>query len=280
METANYAAMKQYQSFNAIEEMNTSIREFLYNYSHEIPKSAVECIKVLSRYACKIIGVAWIKIDTLATILSVSRSTVERALRLLKKHGIIQSIPTFRKGKGGNGCNVYIIKKLHDLKELPSNDVPNEVGKMKGRTSITNLDNSKADSVKLQSETESIKATLSRRINKPNNVNEPSLNDLDNSFTPGNVQNEFIQATKPFLNAIDTFKLWSRVLIAYRKVSLEKPLYEVIDCAISAFKQSVFAKKVGRIKSTFEGYFYTICYANLVVEKRRECKHLLYDFLK
>jgi hypothetical protein len=61
---------------------------------------------------------------------------------------------------------------------------------------------------------------------------------------------------------------------------LDKSLCEVVDVAISAFKQSVFAKKMNKIRSTFEGYFYSLVYTGLVVEKRRECKHLFYDFLE
>jgi hypothetical protein len=85
---------------------------------------------------------------------------------------------------------------------------------------------------------------------------------------------------EPFMNAVDTVKLWNRVLTAYKKTKLEKPLQEVIDGVISAFKQTVFAKKMNKIRSTFEGYFYSVVYAGLVVEKRRECKHLFYDFLE
>jgi hypothetical protein len=110
------------------------------------------------------------------------------------------------------------------------------------------------------------------------NVIEPSVDELDNSYTPANVDQEFIQATKPFMNAVDTYKLWNRVLIliAYKKTKIEKPLCDVV---VDAFKQSVFSKKLRKIRSTFEGYFYSVVYAGLVVEKRRECKHLFYDFL-
>ncbi|MDQ0226090.1 hypothetical protein [Metabacillus niabensis] len=63
-------------------------------------------------------------------------------------------------------------------------------------------------------------------------------------------------------------------------MKLKKDLEAVIDRVIYAFKQTVFAKKCGKINSTFEGYFYTILYSELIVEKRKEMKGAFYDFLR
>ena len=66
-------------------------------------------------------------------------------------------------------------------------------------------------------------------------------------------------------------------MTAYRKSKLEKPLEDVIDIIISAFKQTVFMQKAGEIHTTFEGYFYSVVYANLVVTKRQEYRHFGFD---
>jgi hypothetical protein len=86
---------------------------------------------------------------------------------------------------------------------------------------------------------------------------EPSVDELDNSYTLANVDQEFIQATKPFMNAVDTYKLSNRVLIliAYKKAKIEKPLCDVVDVVVDAFKQSVFAKKLGRLDQHLKGTF-------------------------
>lgn len=117
--------------------------------------------------------------------------------------------------------------------------------------------------------------------NNNNNViegrNKPIL---DSSFVPGFVEQEFVKTAAPFFNATQIYKLWLRVLIAYRKSQVNRPLAEVIGVVCKAFKETVFLYKQGKIHKSFESYFYRLCETYLAVEKRRENKHLLYNFLE
>ncbi|MFC3884456.1 helix-turn-helix domain-containing protein [Bacillus songklensis] len=65
-------------------------------------------LKTLSRYACKIVGAAFLKVDTIAQLTEIAKRTVQRALKLLESYGVIERRATVRKG-GGNGHNVYFI---------------------------------------------------------------------------------------------------------------------------------------------------------------------------
>ncbi|MEH7391448.1 hypothetical protein [Bacillus sp. JJ1474] len=62
-------------------------------------------------------------------------------------------------------------------------------------------------------------------------------------------------------------------MIAYQKSKLEKPFEEVIEIVVSAFKQTVFMQMASEIHTTFEGYFYSVVYVNLLAKKRQEYRH-------
>ena len=84
----------------------------------------------------------------------------------------------------------------------------------------------------------------------------------------------------PFFKSADKiYKLYHRVLTAYKRSKIDKPIELVINQAIQAFKETVFAEKANKIRSTFEGYFYRIVESKFVVERRKECRGLLFDWL-
>jgi DNA-binding Lrp family transcriptional regulator len=229
----------------------------------------------------KVIGVSFAKYDTIAEGLQISRRTVIRAIKKLESLGIIKKIPTSRMN-GKQGVNLLVIEPYQAIDQLKNNVSPHEV-----TAAVT------------PNKTENKQSSLCENKHKPTYVREPEKCDdpqpedfskkensatitakqLDTSFLPESVHNEFVQAAKPFLSAIDIYKLWQRVLIVYNKINLERHLDDVIETVIRAFKQTVFMKKTKRIHTTFEGYFYRVVYGMLVVEKRRENKHLLFDFI-
>lgn len=286
LSNANYTQYRQLQSFECIEAMNQAIRRFLYTYGHELSESAVEVLKMLSRHACEIIGVAFPKVETIAALVGKSVRTVQRALKTLEGYGIIKRISTIRttgKHKGGNGHNVYVIQPVENVKELPTDtvDTPRVTPQMSPRQEATNDDVPSAQAAQKPAETMLDEAVYSRLKNKNKDditsaTSEPTL---DESFTPDIVPEEFVKVVAPFFRSADAiFELYRRVLIAYRRSKLDKPIEDVIGTVIKAFKQTVFAQKRGRIRSTFNGYFYRILEAMLAVERRREVGRL-YDFL-
>jgi predicted transcriptional regulator len=284
LSNANYTQYRQLQSFECIEAMNQAIRQFLYTYGHELSASAVEVLKTLSRHACEIVGVAFPKVETLAKLIGKSVRTVQRALKTLEQYGIIKRIPTIRttgKHKGGNGHNVYVIQPVENVKELPADtvDTPPVTPEMSPRQEAFNADVSSDQVAQKPAETMPCETAHSRLNKKDDITSVTSTTSLDESFTPGIVPEKFVNTVAPFFRSADViFELYRRVLIAYRRSKLDKPIEDVIDTVIKAFKQTVFAQKRGRIRKTFNGYFYRILEAMLAVERRREVGKL-YDFL-
>jgi Helix-turn-helix domain len=265
LKSANYTEMKQLQSFENVTLMNEAIRGFLYTYKHELTPSAINVLKTVSRYACKIVGVAFLKVDTIAKLTESSKRTVQRALKTLESYGVIERKATMRE-KGGSGHNVYVIRAVDGCV------TPDVTAEMSSREEAKGVDVPSAEQPELSSETMIAKTSPSKRINKRINVKDVQL---DESFTPSNVPQEFVDATAPFYRSADViYRLWNRVLIAYKKSAVSRPVEEteVLRDVIQAFKESVFAQKVSKIRNTFEGYFYRIVEAKLSVWKRREIK--------
>ena len=270
LKSANYTEMKQLQSFETVAAMNEAIRGFLYTYKHELAPSAINVLKTISRYACKIIGVAFLKVDTIAKLTESSKRTIQRALKTLETYGVIERKATMRE-KGGSGHNVYVIRAVDGCV------TPDVTAEMSSREEAKSVDVPSAEQPKVSSETVIAKTSPSKRINKRINVKDVQL---DESFTPSNVPQEFVDATAPFYRSADViYRLWNRVLIAYKKSELSRPVEEteVLSDVVQAFKESIFAKKASKIHNTFEGYFYRIVEAKLAVWKRRETP--LFDWL-
>jgi len=270
LKSANYTEMKQLQSFENVTLMNEAIRGFLYTYKHELAPSAINVLKTISRYACKIIGVAFLKVDTIAKLTESSKRTIQRALKTLETYGVIERKATMRE-KGGSGHNVYVIRAVDGCV------TPDVTAEMSSREEAKSVDVASAEQPKVSSETVIAKTSPSKRMNKRINVKDVQL---DESFTPSNVPQEFVDATAPFYRSADViYRLWNRVLIAYKRSAVSRPVEEteVLNDVIQAFKESVFAKKASKIRNTFEGYFYRIVEVKLAVWKRRE--NPLFDWL-
>ncbi|WP_338449610.1 helix-turn-helix domain-containing protein [Niallia oryzisoli] len=100
---------------------------------------------------------------------------------------------------------------------------------------------------------------------------------FDPSFLPEYVNREFVKAAWPFFNAGDIYKLWGRIELAYRKVKLEAHLDDVMDVVLEDFKQVVFLYRAGKVRTSFEGYFYSVLYRSLWGVKVRECEQQWYE---
>jgi hypothetical protein len=106
--------MNQHRSLQALKSVNEfeeNRKKVFYDIKDKLSKGALAVWNVLARHSCKVTGVGWLKIGTIATIGGVSRSTVERAIRLFKKLDLIRVVETVRPQKGGDRANVFIFKK-------------------------------------------------------------------------------------------------------------------------------------------------------------------------
>ncbi|PEB82846.1 transcriptional regulator [Bacillus cereus] len=249
--------LRKYESFKSVAEMDNTIDKTLKEYNLKDSERVI-LIK-LSQYSCKFVGVSYMKNQTLADSVGYSKRTVQRALKRLSELGIITRIEQKRAKSGGYGAFICVINpfechlKLSSCKEVES---PCE---------------KEAEEQAKENETIISKANL-QELNKRNDLDVSYLN---NSHIP----TEFINTVKPFISsAKEVYSLWGKVVLAQKKYA--PSLTDYTKIAIQAFKQSVFAKKMKRIRKDFKGYLFGVLSNMLSIEQRRYNKGNLWNWLE
>lgn len=249
--------LRKYESFKSVAEMDNTIDKTLKEY---ILKDSERVILIkLSQYSCKFVGVSYMKNQTLADSVGYSKRTVQRALKHLSELGIITRIEQKRAKTGGYGAFICVINPFECHLNLSS-----------CREAESPCEDSTEEQTE-ENETIIPKANL-QKLNKRNKLD---VSYLDNSHIP----TDFINAVKPFISsAKEVYSLWGKVVLAHRKYAPD--LLEYTEIAIQAFKQSVFAKKMRRIRKDFKGYLFGVLSNMLSVEQRRYNRANLWNWLE
>lgn len=280
MQKLNYDTMKSYQSFGTIKDMDQAVRGFLYTFKSSLSEGTLKVLTFIWRHSVKVVGVSFAKYETIAMEINLNRRTVIRAVKALEDLGFIKKVPTARMN-GKQGVNLLVIQPYQsiddmDIHHMSPHDVTPNVTPNKTENKQSSLCENKKNKRTNVTELDQTPPVETSKMNKIDSISD---DEIDASFLPESVHVKFIEAANPFYHAIDIYKLWNRVLIAYNKINPQRYIDDLIDVVINAFKQTVFMKRMRKIHTSFEGYFYRTLYAMLNVEKRRENRHLLYDFI-
>lgn len=98
------------QPFATKAAMDEAIRNHLGTHGADLPDTSVDILRLLSRYACKYPGVAFLKHATIAKAVGKSRITIIRNIKRLVAAGIIEKVTFTRPVNGGKGANMYVIQ--------------------------------------------------------------------------------------------------------------------------------------------------------------------------
>lgn len=104
--------LEQYINFESLEELNHHTKQHISN--NELSNTQFNLFTLLSRYSVKYLGASYLKLDTIAGLLDVSKSTVQRGLRELVKLNIITKVHNYRK-YGGFGATIFVINKFDSI---------------------------------------------------------------------------------------------------------------------------------------------------------------------
>ncbi|TCP20770.1 hypothetical protein EV207_1497 [Scopulibacillus darangshiensis] len=262
---------EHYSQFQSIEDFNETMGMYMACFGDQFTKGERKALYQLTRFCAKVPGVSNIRLCKLLAYANqsepISRSTFERALRKAAKLGMLTIHHTCRK-EGGYSHNVYVFNRF---------DGASDVQLTKGARP-EKPDESKAEETKSSPEAINLFKTNNKDISK-----DVRLEDLDESYCPNHIPNNFIKAAKPFYGADGIYQLWGTVLTASRRQSLDGPIEHYLPVVISAFKQTVFQYKKGKIKNSFKAYFHGTLVGMLAVEARKEnmsnCPYIVYDWL-
>jgi DNA-binding Lrp family transcriptional regulator len=239
---------KNLSTFNNTLELNEAVKRHIQHNRQSLNKNALRILQHLKAYSRKYKGVSFQTKNNIANELKLSKRTIIRNCNLLEQLGIIKQ---------------YEMKRNSDFKQT-SNAVQIQPFTVEDSESVTPVSH--------QEET-LFKNTL-------NTYKTTSAEEIDHTYLPSFIDSSFIDTAKPFFNAKEIYLLWLRVLIAYKKSKVSRPLSEVISVVNKALRETVFMYKQGKIRSSFEGYFYRLMENYLGIEKRKENRHLLYNWLE
>lgn len=251
--------LRQYESFKYVSEMDKAVEKALTEY--DLKNSERTVLFKLAQYSCKFVGVSYLKNDTLAQAVRFSKRTIQRALKCLSELGVITRIEQKRAKTGGYGAFITVINPIECHLVLS----PCQVDK-KPCENYSEEQTEKMETIYSKTDLKELKERKEEELD---------LTYIENSHIPQG----FIQTVQPFINsAKEVYSLWGKVLLASKKYSPD--VLEVERIAIQAFKQSVFAKKMKRIKKDFKGYFWGTVSTMLSVEQRRVNKTDMWNWLE
>src|SRR5690606_41711773 len=87
------------QQFTSLKEFDCYRSYLFYKIKDKLSKGALLVWNQLAQRSIEVPGVCWVQINTIAEAAGVSRSTVERAIRLFKKLGVIEVKETIRRSE-------------------------------------------------------------------------------------------------------------------------------------------------------------------------------------
>ncbi|KZR56953.1 helix-turn-helix domain-containing protein [Pseudobacillus badius] len=236
--------LRQYETFESVSEMDEYISKVFTHF--ELKKIERELLWLLAGHSVKFIGVSFLKLDTMAEALKVSKRTIQRALKALGELGIINRVRTIRPKRGGFGSSITQICPVElSIREEAPEPAPEGIKEpSQGK------------------ETFSFKA-FSKDIKYIRQEVE-----IDYSYLEAfGIPTQFIDTVKPFVTPEEAFSLWGKVnAVADRHAPA---VINIIKPAIEAFKASVLAYKQKRVRKSFGAYFWGALVGVFAVEQRR-----------
>lgn len=249
--------------FNNQKQFERNIRLFIAENVDKLTKSEMVGFKAMVNYCIKYNGIGNFKIATVLKSINdqtngngISRSTFKRLLVKLQEMNVLQIHHTYKENNHKQGHSVYVFLEYQSTKQ------PNELPKPE------NIEPPK-------------KTTQVLKTNNNKRRKEVDNGQMDHTFTPSNVPSEVVAAIKPYFNdAQKIFKLYGKALLAHKISKLERPVDNMTNVIIKAFKESVFAYKQNRIRKDFMGFYFGTLRGLFSVEKRKEVNHSTFGLFK
>lgn len=279
----------KYSPFDSVPDMDATIYRTVDEIRGIVANSVVSVLRALGAASLRLPGISFMKQRTIAKKTGYSRVTVNKSLNVLGRLGIIDSVRT-QTAAGRPSVKIYRIKPfnvdtLHQQLSTMYADKINPgaglrlmgtfeplVAESKRHLKNDNKDveNNQQPHEDPKEQPEGLPQEQSLDDAKTSAQNNETTQWTDHSYIPESiVDSTFITATRPFISAEQTFRLYGIIKLQAKRQGIDIISSEVVALAVEAFKTTVFMRKMRRIKRTFSGYFFGVLSVKLAALKRR-----------
>ncbi|WP_418055412.1 helix-turn-helix domain-containing protein [Priestia megaterium] len=243
---ASEETYKNLASFETIEDLNETVRTYKEKFADQLNKNQLAVLNHLHNYSAKYFGVSFLKKNSIAEKLEISRRTVIRICKYLESLGIIKQLEMKRGSDMKQTTNAIIIQPIVEETQIVTQEVI------------------KNDEFCHTNKTTS--SSLKQNINNKRNDVLVSQNKVVKSFSKANfiahwVPERFADLTSCYYNESQTIQeLWKVVKQCNRVVNYATseraftPQQE-LNIGIRAFKEFVMKVKDNKKMQNKFGYF-------------------------
>lgn len=163
----NFEELRKYESFTTIEQMDESIRDYTEHLRQDVAQSVVDVLWCLGRSSLRLVGMSFMKQQTIAKLTGYSRKTVNKALKTLEAFGVIDSVRTQTK-KGRPSVKVVRILPfcLDRLHQTVTSNKANETNNDATLKPIKNFEPINTESIKQESNNISDNQSIIEKVSK------------------------------------------------------------------------------------------------------------------
>lgn len=243
--------LEQYINFESLEELNHHVQQHVKN--NQLNDTQYKLLTILSQHSVKYLGASYLKNNTLAGLLNMTKRSVQRNLKILADLGIILKVSTLRPVRGGSGSNIFVIQEYKECNDvIPSESPRNEALD----SSATRL----LDRIEQEETTSSKSLNLKYLVTKSNQIDrEHNINHMD--IVPSHIPTKLGEFAIKFFNSADVTRLYysmNKALepyhgrIDYDSERLTDLMHKGIRALVTAIKNHNYnPKKYSKVRNIF-----------------------------
>ena len=244
---ASKETFKTLASFETIEDLNETVRTYKEKFADQLNKNQLAVLNHLHNYSAKYFGVSFLKKNSIAEKLEISRRTVIRICKYLESLGIIKQLEMKRESDKRQTINAIIIQPIVEEQAYIVTPQPAKNNEFCHTNKTTS-------------------SSLKQKINIKRNDVPVSQNKVVKSFSKADfiahwVPERFADLTSCYYNQSQTIQeLWKVVkqcnrVINYTTSERAFTPQQELNIGIRAFKEFVMKVKDNKKMQNKFGYF-------------------------
>lgn len=243
--------LEQYVNFESLEELNHHVKQHVKN--NQLNDTQYRLLTILSQHSVKYLGASYLKNNTLAGLLNMTKRSIQRNLKVLVDLGIIKKVSTLRPVRGGSGSNIFVIQEyVKTNKVIPSESSRNEPLESSGSRLMDRIE--KEETTSSKSLKHKYLVTKSTKIDREHNINYMDI-------VPSHIPTRLGEFAIKFFNSADVNRLYysmNKALepyhgrIDYDSERLTDFMHKGIRALVIAIKNHIFnPQKYSKVRNIF-----------------------------